>query len=492
MNILIDTNIIIPLEPSSLTDFGVNTDLALQFHRLVQKSGNVIYVHPAVEYDFNRDKNQQRAILRKILIKRYNTINTPPPISILDTTQVGDPKIGSNDYVDNSFLASVKGDAVDFFVSEDNGIHKKAKRIGLQDRVLYLKDAINLLQDFFDETPPPPPSVVSKKIYEFDECDPIFNSLRIDYAPGFDEWLKKCKREQRDAYAIYDERQTKIAGICILKKEENLPTGEQGKTLKLCTFKVSETQHGNRYGELLLKSVFDYADKNKYRYIYFTTFPKRAELIEFAKSFGFYCVEGPIQQEICMQKHLHFSEKDTIECNPLEFHIKFGPRITLFNNNSTFVVPIKPEFHEVLFPELRDQLLLFSDQKPCGNSIKKAYLCNSATKLINPGDNLLFYRSKVRPAITALGIVEDYTRSSDANIIARYVGSRTVYKFTDIVKLCQSKRQTLAIKFRYVKCFDDEIGIKELIENTILNGPPQSITVLQPEGTEWIRQKLQM
>ncbi len=194
-----------------------------------------------------------------------------------------------------------------------------------------------------------------------------------------------------------------------------------------------------------------------------------------------------------MQKSLKFSEED-ISCHtPLDFHIKFGPRITLFEPNSTFIVPIKPEFHDILFPEVREELSLFPDQRPCGNSIKKAYISNSATKQICPGDNLLFYRSKFKPSITALGIIEGYIRSSDANEIARYVGSRTVYRYADIADMCQkSKIDTLAIKFRYVKHFEPSIGIKDLQTSFVLNGPPQSITKLKPEGTRWIRQKLQM
>lgn len=493
MNILVDTNIIIPLEPSALTDFEINTELALKFHSLVQKSDSIIFVHPAVEYDFNRDKNEERIRLRKTVIKRYNRIDSPPPISILDASVVGTPEIGSNDYVDNCFLASVKGDAVDYLVTEDNGIHKKAKKIGLQSRVLHLRDAIALLQDFFDEIPPPPPSVESKKVYELNETDPIFDSLRRDYTPEFDEWLKRCKRYHRDAYVIYDKGNSDIAGICIYKKEDSLPTGEPGKTLKLCTFKVSDTQHGNRYGELLLKSIFDYADANNYRYLYFTTFPKHDELIEFAKSFGFYCIKRPGENEVIMEKSLVFSPKDIENHSPLEFHIKFGPRVTLFGPNSTFVVPIKPEFHDILFPEVREEPLLFPDFRPCGNSIKKAYISNSSTNQINPGDNLLFYRSIAKPSITALGIVESYIRSSDANEIARYVGSRTVYRYSEIANICQkSKKDTLAIKFRYVKPVDPGIGIKYLTINSVLNGPPQSITKLKPEGTRWIRQKLQM
>ncbi|MBC2704684.1 GNAT family N-acetyltransferase [Desulfobacula sp.] len=493
MNILIDTNIIIPLEPGSLTDFEINTELALQFHKLVQKSGNIIYIHPAVEYDLNRDKNADRMTLRKTLVKRYNVIDSPPPITILDAVHIGTPELGSNDYVDNCFLASVKGDAVDYLVTEDNGIHKKAKRADLQSRVLYLRDAISLLQDFFDETPPPPPSVETKKVYALDEQDPIFCSLRKDYSPGFDPWLQKCRRKHRDAYVIFNKGDTSLAGICIHKKEDCLPVGESGKTLKLCTFKVSETHHGNRYGELLLKTVFDYADKNNYQHLYFTTFPKHDDLIEFAKSFGFDSVEKQDEDEIFMQKSLVFSEEDTLKYSPLDFHIKFGPRVTLFGSNSTFIVPIKPEFHDVLFPEMREELSLFPDQKPCGNSIKKAYLSNSATKLLRPGDNVLFYRSKVKPSITAIGIVESFIRSTDANQIARFVGSRTVYRYVDIADMCmKSKKDTLAIKFRYVKNLESSIGIKELKKNSVLNGAPQSITKIKPERVEWIKQKLQM
>ncbi|MFH2059833.1 MAG: hypothetical protein ABIJ59_13145 [Pseudomonadota bacterium] len=140
-----------------------------------KKSGNVIYIHPAVEHDLNKDK-----------------------------------------------------------------------KTDLQSRVLYLRDAIDLLKDFFDKTPPPPPSVEERKVYAIDETDPIFDSLRQDYK-GFDDWLQKCKREHRNAYVIKDKGNLCLAGICIHKKEDGLLTGESGKTLKLCTFKVSDHQHGNQY-----------------------------------------------------------------------------------------------------------------------------------------------------------------------------------------------------------------------------------------------------
>jgi hypothetical protein len=92
-----------------------------------------------------------------------------------------------------------------------------------------------------------------------------------------------------------------------------------------------------------------------------------------------------------------------------------------------------------------------------------------------------------------VGIVEGFMRSANANQIARYVGSRTVYRYSDIADMClRSKRDTLAIKFRYVKQLESSIGVKELKENFVLNGTPQSITKVKPEGVKWIKQKLQM
>jgi len=491
MNILIDTNIVIPLEPSLTTDFGINTNAALKFHRLVQKSDSVLFVHPLIGHDISRDKNKERKKLRKKLIKRYNKISSPPPVSILPIKAVKNPKKGTNNYIDNCFLAAVKGDAVDFLVTEDKGIHRKARKLGLQSRVLYLSDAISLLKDFFDETPPPPPFVNKLFVYELEEDDPIFCSLREDYQPTFDSWFKKCKRKHREAYIITDKENTCLAGVCIIKREPCLPTGEQGKTLKLCTFKISDMHHGNRYGELIFKSVFDYADKNNYEYIYFTSFPKQDELIAFAKSFGFISSEVQNNDELIIHKKLSFSKMDIAKYNPLDFHIRFGPRVTSFRENSAFIVPIKPIYHNVLFPELRQQQLLFSDDsQPCGNSIKKAYLCHSPSQLISSGDNLFIYRSQDRQCITALGIIEDTIKSSNPNEIARYVGSRTVYRYSDIVKLCN--KPTLAIKFRYVKGLEAPIRLNELIKNTVLKGAPQSVTKLDSKGIKWIKKKLKM
>ena len=237
MNLLIDTNIVIPLESSSALDVEINTETAIKFHKLAQLSKNILCIHPAIDYDISRDRDQTRANIRKKLIKRYKILPSPPDVSILSEALVGQPAIGTNDYVDNCLLAAMKADAVDFLITEDRNIHSKAERNGIHSRVLRLQDAISLLNDLFDVAPQPPPSVTKCCVHELNDQDEIFNSLREDYKSEFDGWLIKCKREQREAYVIRDEADACIAGLTIIKREDKLPFGEIGKTLKLCTFK---------------------------------------------------------------------------------------------------------------------------------------------------------------------------------------------------------------------------------------------------------------
>lgn len=492
MNFLIDTNILIPLEPTSKVDLGINTNIALEFHNLSSASGNHICIHPAIESDINRDRNRSRQELRRTLLQRYTYLPAPPNLSILDTDIVGNPPAHSNDWVDNNLLAALYGDAVDYLVTEDAGIHKKAKRLGLHNRVLRLNDAIALIHDLFDSTPSPPTTVETVYTHQLDSNDSIFKSLRKDYGgPIFDEWLSKCKRAQRKAFIVKADS-NQLAALTILKREDSLPDGTEGKVLKICTFKVSDQYSGSRLGELLLKPIFEFVEQNLYDYAYFTTFPKQNHLIEFAREFGF--IKSPKSLpsgEIALVKCFKYKPSDIIGLDPLDFNILYGPRVSSFEQNATFIVPIQPTFHVSLFPELSaSQRPLFSTfQKPCGNSIRKAYLCHSPTRKIRPGDNLCFYRSRDLSALTCLGVVEETYRSTSSKEIARYVGKRTVYSYPEIESLC--KKEVLAILFRLSRPITPNITLRNLMENSILKAQPQSITELNQSSTKWIRAKIE-
>jgi L-amino acid N-acyltransferase YncA len=495
MIFLIDTNIVIPLEPASKVDLEINTITALVFHNLCIKSRNTIYIHPEILTDIAKDKDEERKALRRTLITRYSTLEFPPAPSILDSSIISPSEEGSNSWVDNCLLASLQGELVDYLVTEDVGIHKKARLLGLDSRVLLLVDAVELLQDLFDKSPPPHPIVSTQYVYQIDTNDPIFDSLRTDYGgQKFDQWLAKCRKEHRQAFVVRSPS-GELAGILIWKPEDSLPNGQTGKVLKMCTFKVSDAHGGNRIGELLLKPLFEYLEHNNYQFCYFTVFPKQAQLIAFANDFGFSEIENrDSSQELALCKQLQFTSEEVSDLAPLDFHIKFGPRVTSFKNNKAFVVPIIPDYHLTLFPELGPiQTSIVPVQlKPCGNAIRKAYICNAVTKKISSGDNLFFYRSHDISAITCVGIVEEILRSRDALEIARFVGKRTVYPFAEIEAMCKLN-EVLAILFRIVKATGSGyIRLQTLKKNGILKAQPQSITELKETAIQWLRQHLRM
>jgi L-amino acid N-acyltransferase YncA len=483
---LIDTNIYIPLEPASFDNLDAATPEVSKFLRLTSEAGHQVYVHPNMRLDFQRDVNENRRRLREILFVKYPCLPNPPSISSKLANILGHAEPGSNDWVDHHLLAALEADAVDYLVSEDLDLHRKAARLSLQARVATVDEAISIIQSLFDITPPPPPAVQATVPHELNEHEPIFESFRRDY-PNFDSWLRKCKREHRQTWVIRVDGS--LAAICIVKQEESLGYDKKGKILKICTFKVSEKYSGLRYGELLLKTIFDYAQDNKYEWIYITVFDKYKNLIDLLQDFGFQD-EGNRTElgEIILTKPMKFSEADRDSMEPLAFNIRYGPFAAKVKDVPSFVIPIQPRYHQLLFPEAEKQVELWPGAHPFGNSIRKAYLSNAPIRTVTPGANLFFYRSQDIHSITVLCVVEDTLVSSRPNEIARFVGKRTVYKFSEIEEMCQ--RETLAILFRQSRILEHPITLTELISKGILSAAPQSILRVTGEALEWLQNRL--
>ena len=69
MNILLDTNIIIPLEDTSR---ALDSSFA-ELRKLSAEQSHCLYIHPMQLEDINRDKNQER---REIVLSRLKAIFT--------------------------------------------------------------------------------------------------------------------------------------------------------------------------------------------------------------------------------------------------------------------------------------------------------------------------------------------------------------------------------------------------------------------------------
>ncbi|GAH01592.1 unnamed protein product, partial [marine sediment metagenome] len=244
MKFLIDTNIFIPLEPTSPSEIEATTIATTELARLVSEVGHQMYVHPLAALDIERDTNDERREARGILFRKYPQLPDPPNISPQLEKTLGHANSGTNDWVDNHLIAALKADVADFLITQDHKIHKKASRLDLKNRVATVAEATSIVKDLFDISPPPPPAVKSAKVHSLDDTDPIFDSFRSDY-PGFNEWLRKCKREHRQAWTIKGDLDH-IAAVCIIKGKRSSKFGLGRSTLKICSFKVSERYNGLR------------------------------------------------------------------------------------------------------------------------------------------------------------------------------------------------------------------------------------------------------
>jgi len=161
----------------------------------------------------------------------------------------------------------------------------------------------------------------------------------------------------------------------------------------------------------------------------------------------------------------------------IEVARKYYPSFRDTPNVTKYVVPIKPEYHERLFPDYKQRqrrITEYSEINVQGNAIRKAYLSHSRIKGMRPGDLLVFYRSSDQKAVTSLGVVEDTLQSRSADKIVEFVGNRTVYSYAEIKSM--TKKQVLVILFRHHLNFPRPIGLTDMRQLDILHSAPQSIT----------------
>jgi hypothetical protein len=360
---------------------------------------------------------------------------------------------------------------VHWLITEDNGIHKKAKLIGEQERVLRIDQAINVLLEQDSSYSTIYPNIEDIFCYSLNIENKFFNSLREAY--DFNAWFnEKCAKVGRKAWICRDG--INIDAICIYKDEDSpIVTidnkGLVGKSLKLCTFKV--VKYGYKIGELFLKQAFTYAISNNINHIYVTIEPNKHErLEELFSDFGFYQYGTDTGgRDTVFVKDFPRNFPQTNDTS-LDYAIKFFPLVRL-KGNSVFIIPIQPDYHNILFPELNVQKDLFSEINSAGNTIKKAYLCHASTNKIRQGDILFFYKSQDEMAITSYGIVEQFYIEDDPEKIFSLVAKRTVYSYEDIKKMAFRK----VILFRLIGHLDNYVTFKVLKEQKIVNGAIRSV-----------------
>lgn len=469
LRVLLDTNVIIALE-----DDRKLANEATTFYREASKYALLLF-HPKTLEDIQRDKDHRRLEITLSKTSKYESLEDPPAPALQFLKQLGVDDTNPNDVVDANLLYALYRKSVNFLVTEDNGIIKWAKRLEIHEQVLTIVQASEMFSVLSKRKMPHQELVESKPVYNLNLQDHFFDSFRNSY-PKFDKWFDKISTQGRKSWVILEKG--KIQAICIYNEERDKADSERIPlpTLKLNSFKVSDEYSGKKISELLLKMAFQYATENNLASIYLTTYPDRKALIYVIEDFGFIHVDEKIDELVYLKKMLkpaYIPDKIT----PVSYAIEFYPHFIDGLEIQKFIVPIKPEFHERLFPDYpgreRNNVSDISQLRPEGNTIKKAYICNSNSNKVNEGDILLFYRSHDLKEIQSIGIVEKTLRSSDFSEIAATVSNRTVYTLNEIKEM--AARTALVIIFRHQQYLSKPISMSVLEEQLHIIGPIQSI-----------------
>jgi len=64
--LLVDTNVVIPLEPLATRSVEASSRTAMELARRAQESGALVVLHPAQHDDIERDPDEARRSLRRL------------------------------------------------------------------------------------------------------------------------------------------------------------------------------------------------------------------------------------------------------------------------------------------------------------------------------------------------------------------------------------------------------------------------------------------
>ncbi len=474
MKVLLDTNIIIHREASRI----INQDIGQLFSWL-DKLGHTKCVHPLTANELDKYKDKMTVESMKIKLSSYYILKTEAPIhpnvqSIIDTIDISE-----NDKIDSMLLNELVNERVDFLITEDKNIFKKAKSLNISESVYtierFLEKSIAENPDLIDY------NVLSVKKEHFGNIDlssEFFDSFREDYE-GFNKWFNK--KSDEIAYVCYYGNE--IGAFLYIKVEgenENYnnisPNFSPKRRLKVGTMKVSLS--GLRIGERFLKIVFDNALKQKVEEIYVTIFDKRpgqVALINLLTNYGFF----------------KYGKKNTTSGEELVYVRNFqkvadknNPRLTfpfIPRDSNIYIVSIHPEYHTELFPDsiLRTESPYnFIENQPHRNAIRKVYVSHAIERPLMKGDVLLFYRTGglYKGVVTTVCIVDSIVDNiKNEQELIDICQKKTVLDSNSLKQFWNRyvKLKPFVIHLLYAYSLPRRPNLKRLIELGIIKGVDQ-------------------
>jgi hypothetical protein len=465
MRILLDTNIIIHREATKVYNYDIGV-LFNWFDKLHYEK----CVHPLSLKEIQLYKDDEVVKTMQVKVENYNLLKTESPESQA-IQALRDIDKTENDYIDTSILKEVFNNRVDFLITEDRGIHRKAIKLGIPERVYKIEAFIEkctlenpALKDY---------KVLSVKKEYFGNInlkDEFFESFLQDYQE-FENWFNK-KADNSSYVCIIDNQ---VKAFLYLKVENEgsesyndiSPNFAPKKRLKIGTFKVTST--GKKLGERFLKIIFDNALSNLVDEIYVTIFDKREDqqrLILLLEDWGFKFWGTKDTSNGTEKVYVRDFSKRVLD-NPRDSFpfINRGARI--------FLNPIWPDYHTELFPDSylnNESPSDYIENEPHRNALKKVYISRSYYKDLKRGDVILFYRTGgyYEGVISTIGVVESVNRNiRNEDEFIKLCRKRSVFDDNELKKWWNFKswNRPFIVNFLYIDSFPmPKVNLKRLIE----------------------------
>lgn len=478
LRFLLDTNILIPLQDSMV----VLQPSLTNFVRLCNVHGHQLLYHPASVEDIRRDSNEARRNRTLARLGQYTRLQAGA------ACPWNTPQTSANDACDNEILYALERNAAHALLTEDQGLHRKARERGLSDRVYFIQSADDWLRRLHEPGQVQLPNIHDVELHTLTDqlAGTFFDSIRADY-PGFDDWFRRKAMEGRRAWIYRDSASQGIAAICIYAVQVDEQITDDGRilegdALKLCTFKVGDAVRGRKIGELFLRAAFQFATRHRCESIFVhANDEQQTHLTNLIEDFGFRYAGNYQEDGVYVKAHpIH---PPALQMDPFEYVRLYYPHYMGGIDVQKFLVPIQPQFHDILFPDFQEPGHALPEghpQRHISNAIKLAYLCHTPSKQPRPGDVVLFYRSRDMRAVTTLGVIESYEWSRSADEIARIVSRRTVYSDRQIEEMART--ETKVMLFRLVRHFENPVQYANLRRLRVVGGPIQSITNISDES----------
>jgi ribosomal protein S18 acetylase RimI-like enzyme len=503
---LIDTNILIGLE-----DHHAVKPAYARFSKLASSYKLDVFVHEAAKDDIARDKDATRRQISLSKVEKFQLLGKVKGLTKQDLEAQFGALPKHNDVVDATLLHAVSIGVADFLVTQDQGLHYRARRVSpdLARRVLFVGDAADLIATTFAPKDVPVRHVEEVQAHTIALTDDFFDSLRQGY-PEFDDWWKqKCIAQRRPCWVVYEDGS--LSGLIVRKDESAEDTDaitKLPKILKICTFKVRPEKRGVKLGELLLRKALWYAHTNKYDLAYVTTYDDQDSLINLLGHYGFEHAGTKPDGELILERRFEYGTLNP-QANETVYDAdrKNYPRFVVGKNTRAFGVPILENYHDTLYPDLRNPVQpdIFRDLvgnettiRP-GNTIRKVYLCRAPSKLSDPGSILVFYKSKSKEppsqAMTAIGILESVSMAKSTKELMQLTGGRSVYSEDQLKALrATDERPVKVINYLLNAYIEPPLALQDLMADGIMRGknPPQSIFKVSHENLLKILRRTQL